>query len=127
MRAAERSATRRGCAAMSRYGVRSTLTHLGVLTAHPAAFLIVLLYAGIWYWIEPETLDLHGIVTIAIWLMTLFIQRATHRDTQAIHAKLDELVKAQEGARDEVAAIDQMEPEEVERRRGVSGPTTERG
>ncbi len=26
--------------------------------------------------------------------MTLFIQRAEHRDTQAIHAKLDELLQS---------------------------------
>jgi low affinity Fe/Cu permease len=29
--------------------------------------------------------------------MTLLIQRATHRDTQAIHAKLNELLHAAEG------------------------------
>jgi low affinity Fe/Cu permease len=32
--------------------------------------------------------------------MTLFIQRAEHRDTQAIHAKLDELLRGgKQGAR----------------------------
>ena len=108
-------------------GVRSTLTHVGVLMAHPAAFLIVLGYVGFWYWAEPETLDLHGLATVATWLMTLFIQRAAHRDTQAIHAKLDELVHADEGARNELAEIDQLEPEEVEKHRGASGPSTERG
>ena len=80
-------------------GVRSTLTHIGVLMAHPAAFLIVILYVAFWYWVEPDTLDLHGIATVATWLMTLFIQRAAHRDTQAVHAKLDELVQTQVGAR----------------------------
>jgi low affinity Fe/Cu permease len=59
--------------------------------------------------------------------MTLFIQRAGHRDTQAIHAKLDELVYAQAGARNEVSGIDQLEPEEVEAKRGATGPSTERG
>ena len=108
-------------------GVRSTITHVGVLMAHPAAFLIVLVYVAIWYWWEPDTLDLHGVATVATWLMTLFIQRAAHRDTQALHAKLDELVKADDGARNEIADIDQLEPEEVEKQRGASGPATERG
>ena len=39
---------------------------------------------------EPETFDWHGIATIAVWVMTLFIQRAENRDTQSIHAKLDD-------------------------------------
>lgn len=107
--------------------VRSTLTHIGVLAAHPAAFVVVGAYVAIWYVVERHTLDLHGIATIATWVMTLFIQRAAHRDTQAIHAKLDELVYSHQGARNDVSNIDQLEPEEVEARRGVSGPATERG
>jgi hypothetical protein len=63
--------------------VRSTLTHIGMLVAHPAAFVIVGAYVVVWYVVERETLDLHGIATIATWVMTLFIQRAAHRDTQA--------------------------------------------
>jgi hypothetical protein len=34
--------------------------------------------------------DWHPIATVATWLMTLLVQRAEHRDTQAIHAKLDD-------------------------------------
>jgi low affinity Fe/Cu permease len=40
-----------------------------------------------------------------------------HRDTQAIHAKLDEIVHAVGGARNEVAHIDDQEPEEIEAHR----------
>jgi low affinity Fe/Cu permease len=49
--------------------------------------------------------------------MTLFIQRAEHRDTQAIHAKLDELLRAENRARDELTRLDDEEPEVIERRR----------
>jgi low affinity Fe/Cu permease len=49
--------------------------------------------------------------------MTLFIQRAEHRDTQAIHAKLDELLRAEDRARNEFTVMDQKEPEEIERHR----------
>jgi low affinity Fe/Cu permease len=49
--------------------------------------------------------------------MTLFIQRAEHRDTQAIHAKLDELLRAEGKARDELTKLDEREPEEVEAHR----------
>jgi low affinity Fe/Cu permease len=50
-------------------------------------------------------------------MMTLFIQRAEHRDTQAIHAKLDELLRAESRARDELTELDKQEPEEIETQR----------
>jgi hypothetical protein len=36
---------------------------------------------------------------LATWLMTLFINRTEHRDTQALHAKLDELLRTHGEAR----------------------------
>jgi low affinity Fe/Cu permease len=54
---------------------------------------------------------------MATWAMTLFIQRAEHRDTQALQAKLDELLLSQRGARNELTKIDEKEPEEIERMR----------
>lgn len=53
-------------------------------------------------------------------MMTLFIQRAEHRDTQAIQAKLDELLRAQEGARAELSGLDEREPEEIEAHRAAT-------
>ena len=91
------------------------LTHLGTLTAQPAAFAIVAVYAVLWGYFEG--LDWQGVATIAVWCMTLLIQRAEHRDTQAIHAKLDELLHAQRNARDALAKIDKQEPEDIERYR----------
>jgi low affinity Fe/Cu permease len=44
---------------------------------------------------QPHSFDGQSVATVATWLMTLFIQRAEHRDTQAIHAKLDELLRAE--------------------------------
>jgi low affinity Fe/Cu permease len=97
--------------------LRRALTSLGVLTAHPAAFVIVAVYTGAWAILEPDTLDWHGAATIATWLMTLLIQRAEHRDTQAIHAKLDELLKADDAAHNHIRKVDEQEPEEIEKAR----------
>src|SRR5438067_13396459 len=47
--------------------------------------------------------------------MTLVIQRAEHRDTEAIHAKLDELLQAHSAANNKVMRIDDKDAEEVER------------
>ena len=95
--------------------IRSSLTWLGTFTAHPAAFAIVGLYAI--FWLNFGHLDWHAVATLATWFMTLVIQRAEHRDTQAIHAKLDELLRAQGQARNELAQLDDEEPEVIERHR----------
>jgi hypothetical protein len=44
---------------------RHLLTRFGVLTAHPAAFLVVVVYAVLWAVFEPERLDWHGFATLA--------------------------------------------------------------
>lgn len=87
------------------------------MTARPWAFLVVLAYAVFWLSVEPDSFDLHGLATLVVWVMTLFIQRAEHRDTQAIHAKLDELLRAASAARSDLASIDEEEPEAIERHR----------
>ena len=97
--------------------IRALLTRMGVLTSHPSAFVILGLYGLLWFVFSRETLEWHGLATLATWCMTLFIQRAEHRDTQAIHAKLDELLKTDGGARNELSRLDEQEPEDIERHR----------
>jgi low affinity Fe/Cu permease len=77
-------------------------TTLGQASAHPAAFAVVLLYALAWLAFAPKTFDFNAIATLIVWIMTLFIQRSSRRDTLAIHAKLDELIRADENARSEL-------------------------
>ncbi|KQV35936.1 low affinity iron permease family protein [Rhizobium sp. Root1204] len=93
---------------------RSLLTDLGTWTSSPYAFAIVAIYAVSWLIFSPETLEWHGIATLITWIMTLFIQRAEHRDTQAIHAKLDELLHVHGDARNEITQLDEKEPEQIE-------------
>ncbi len=102
---------------MSDNSFRHWLTQLGVKVASPAAFLVVPLYGIAWIIFYRESFSWASIATLATWFMTLLIQRAAHRDTQAIHAKLDELLRAQSEARTELAAIDQQDPEEIEEHR----------
>jgi low affinity Fe/Cu permease len=99
--------------------IRHGLTRLGTFTTHPAAFAVAGLYAVLWALVEPHSFDLHAVATMATLFMTLVIQRAEHRDTQAIHAKLDELLHASQGARDSLQSVDKKEPEEIEEQRKV--------
>jgi low affinity Fe/Cu permease len=89
------------------------LTQFGVYTASPWTFLIVVGYGLAWWYFGK--LEIAGLATLAVWTMTLFIQRAQHRDTQAIHAKLDELLRTQGDARNELTKLDDDEPEEIEK------------
>jgi low affinity Fe/Cu permease len=97
--------------------MRRLITRLGVYTASPLAFAVLVAYAVLWYIFKPETLEWHAVATLATLGMTLVIQRAEHRDTQAIHAKLDEVLHALGDARNEMTRVDEEEPEEIEHRR----------
>jgi low affinity Fe/Cu permease len=104
--------------------IRRALTWFGVLAARPVAFAVVLAYAILWAMLSPETLGWQGVVALSTWMMTVIIQRAEHRDTQAIHAKLDHLLEAIEKADPKLAEIDKLQPEEIEQLRegaGVAG------
>ncbi|NUR11468.1 MAG: hypothetical protein HOQ20_06415 [Bradyrhizobium sp.] len=93
---------------------KSWLTDIGVATARPAAFVVFLAYGIAWITLG-NGLEWHSFATLATWGMTLVIQRAEHRDTQAIHAKLDELLKA--NGRDHLMEVDDEDAEEVEAQR----------
>jgi len=97
--------------------IRRWLTRVGVSTSHPLAFVIVALYVAVWLAFDRQSLNWQGVATVATWVMTLFIQRAENRDTQAIHAKLDELLRAEGLARNEITGMDDKEPEEIARHR----------
>ncbi len=97
--------------------IRKGLTQLGVYAAHPSSFLFVIAFTAIWYLVERHSLDWHGIATLVTLIIALLIHRATHRDAQALQAKLDALIRAVPQASNELAAIDEKEPEEIEQHR----------
>ena len=75
---------------------------------------VVGIYIVLWLIFDRESFNWHAVATIATLLMALFIQRSEHRDTQAIHAKLGELLRANGEAKDELAKLDEKEPEQIE-------------
>jgi low affinity Fe/Cu permease len=96
---------------------RHWTTTLGQASAHPAAFAVVVLYAMAWFGFSRQTFDFNAIATLIVWVMTLFIQRSSRRDTLAIHAKLDELIRADDNARSELTRLDEKEPELIAKHR----------
>jgi low affinity Fe/Cu permease len=96
---------------------RHWTTKIGQAAGHPAAFAVVLIYALLWMFFQWRSFDFNAVATLAVWIMTLFIQRASRRDTLAIHAKLDELLRADDKARSELTTLDEKEPEAIVRHR----------
>ena len=92
-------------------------TYVGQAAGHPAAFLVVIVYALLWLLFDRESFDWNAVATLAVFVMTLFIQRANRRDNLALHAKMDELLRVDDDARSELTQLDEQEPEVIERHR----------
>jgi hypothetical protein len=43
------------------------ITRLGVYTASPVSFLVLIVYAALWYVLTPETFEWHAVATLATW------------------------------------------------------------
>jgi low affinity Fe/Cu permease len=94
--------------------LKRLLTNIGTWLSRPWFAGAVVLYMLFWIIFDPSSFNWHAIATIATLFMTLFIQRSEHRHTQAIHAKLDELLRAHGDARNRLTTLDDKEPEQVE-------------
>jgi len=92
-------------------------THVGQAAGHPAAFLVVIVYAALWLVCSPATFEWNAVATLAVFMMTLFIQRTKRRDNLVLNAKLDELLRVDGDARSELTQLDEQEPEAIERHR----------
>src|SRR5260221_13326448 len=51
--------------------------------------------------------------TIVTFLMVFIIQNTQNRDSKAIHLKLDELIRAQLGARDDLVSLEELSDREL--------------
>lgn len=87
----------------------------------PSAFAIACLFILAWAiagpflaYSEAWMLIVNTGTTIITFLMLFLLQATQMRDTKAINLKLDELVKATEGARDDVAHSERRPLAEIE-------------
>jgi low affinity Fe/Cu permease len=83
---------------------------------HPAAFCVAAALVAAWaisgpflHFSEVWQLTINTATTIITFLMVFVIQASQNRDTRAMQTKLDELVKAVEGAHNEVAGLENRE------------------
>jgi len=91
------------------------------VAATPAAQIIVILVCAAWFAGDFATELLTAILSILAITLTQMVlnqQKAreaeAHRRDVAMHAKLDELLIAMKGARDEMAGIEELDEEDIQ-------------
>jgi low affinity Fe/Cu permease len=113
---------------MARNGKKSRIVEIGGkvsewvsnLFAHPYMQIGVIAFCISWFVLKLDTNLLTAALSIlAITLTQMVLNRQTEREVDdrrrdvAMHAKLDELLIAMTGARDEMAGIEDLEEEEI--------------
>lgn len=92
------------------------------LVGTPWAFGIAVLTIAIWAITGPlfrysDTwqLVINTGTTIVTFLMVFLIQNTQNRDAKALHLKLDELIRSQKGARNELIDVEALSDEDLKR------------
>jgi low affinity Fe/Cu permease len=88
----------------------------------PTAFLLALASVVVWAILGPWMgfsntwqLIINSMSSIITYLVVFLIQYAQNRDTRAIRLKLDELLRATQGARSSLVDLDRLSDDQIER------------
>ena len=92
------------------------------LMGSPSAFALSVIIILIWASVGPAfhfsdtwQLVINTSTTIITFLMVFLIQNTQNRDARAIHLKLDELIRANDGARNLMIDLEELADEELDK------------
>ena len=95
---------------------RTSSSVLGSAWAFIAAILIILIWAltgPMFHFSDTWQLIINTGTTIVTVLMVFLIQNTQNRDAKAVHLKLDELIRAVHGARNNLVDLEKLSDEEL--------------
>ena len=93
-----------------------TAAHAGHASTFCAALAAIIIWAvsgPIFGWSDTWQLIINTSTTIITFLMVFLIQNTQNRDTAALQLKLDELIRANEGARNRLLQLEDLTEEEM--------------
>ena len=99
----------------------ATAAAMGTPLAFAAAVLIVaawLLSGPLFHYSDTWQLVINTGTTIVTFLMVFLIQATQNRDTKILNLKIDELIRAIEGARNDFASLEELSDEALEKVHG---------
>ena len=92
------------------------------LVGTPGAFILALTVVIVWaatgplfHFSDTWQLVINTSTTIVTFLMVFLIQNTQSRDAKAMHLKLDEIIRALDGARDELVDVEDTTDEEIKK------------
>ena len=106
-------------------GIGDAFNRMAQWTAHqagrPATFAAAVALLVAWAlsgplfgWSDTWQLIVNTSTTIVTFLMVFLIQNTQNRDTAALQLKIDELIRAHEGARNRLLRLEELTEEEME-------------
>lgn len=91
---------------------------LGSAWAFGAAVLVILVWlvtGPMFHFSDTWQLIINTATTVVTFLMVFLIQNTQNRDAKAMHLKLDELIRAAKGARNQLVDLENLSDEELKK------------
>ena len=95
---------------------RKASSVLGSAWAFSIAILVIVVWActgPIFHYSDTWQLIINTGTTIVTFLMVFLIQNTQNRDAKAVHLKLDELIRTQQGARNHLVDLEKLSDDEM--------------
>jgi len=109
---------------MNNFRFSAVARRIAALAGRPATFLAAVSLVVLWAFAGPIfnysdgwQLTINTATTIVTFLMVFLIQNTQNRDTEAMQIKLDELIRATQGAHNALLALEELEDDQLEKYR----------